>query len=449
MNELRTGHGTFRGAPWLATLVVGLTLLTPALAAASSESAPTTALERAEAARRVMAQDPADAQAALQLGVALSELGARDPALAAFDEARRRAPNLLEAYLLPSLLMRDAGRTRQALELVESGLLLLRSSVDLWVQSASLRLELGLPGEALIAVQTALEELGETPALAQVRGLALAELPDRRGEARAVLESSLDVGGESVPSAVWSMLGDLAMEDGDSAAAVRHLEAGVKAHPDDPALWFRLGTALRVLGRGDDADGATSYAAALRAKDEQAKGSARALGTKLNEAQELAQQGKLDEALRAADEATDLAPSSGQAWALRAKVLFSAGTLEDAIRAIEKAREVEPSAVEYHYLAGAFLRSVGRFDEARAALSSALAILPILGEAHALLGAIAMEEKQFEAAAGHLQDALDTGLSTGDLHAAYAQVLTQLGRGAESAEQWRLSREARARGGQG
>ena len=431
-------------------LLGGLVLVASPRDAGAAQGASTP--EQIASARARLAAEPAAAAPAMNLAKLLGEIGALEPALVAYAEARRRQPDLTDAYLLPALLLRDAGRTDKALDLVRDGLKQSPDTVALLVQRAALQLQRGNADAAAKASAQAIEMVGDAPELLQVQGLALAAIPEHRGEAAALLARSLertDGGSDSAPPAVRTTLGELAIEAGDAAGAARYLEKAAINHPNVPAIHFRLATALRLAGRQDDAKRELQRSEELRALDDQAEASAREHGTTLNRAQQLANQNQLEAALAAIDEALEQAPESGRAWALRSKILFSTQDIAPALEAIQKARELDPARVEFHYLAGAFLRSAGERDDAREALRAALAIEPRLGEAHALLGGIALEEERLEEAANHLQTAVATGLSTGDLHAAYAQVLTALDRGPESAEQWRLAREARAREGKG
>lgn len=401
-------------------------------------------------ARERLAQETAAAEPAMELARLLSRIGATEQALLAFAEARRRDQDLVEAYLLPALLLRDAGGDQQALELVREGLQRSPRSVPLLAEQAGLLLRRGLPGQAAEAASKALALTGDSPELLQALGLALAADPERRTEAAEPLRRSLTLLSDAVPpAAVRLTLGELAIESGDTDAAIGFLSAATENHPQVPAVFFRLATALRLAGRTAEAEQAMARSQSLRADDERAEAQAREHGTTLNRAQELASSNQLEAALAEVERALEQAPDSDRAWALKAKVLFSLERIPAALDAIDRARAAAPQRVEYHYLAGAFRRSTGDLEGAISALQATVTLEPRLGEAHALLGGIALQQERFEAAAAHLQTAIDTGLSTGDVHAAYAQVLTKLGRGAESAEQWRLSREARARAGKG
>ena len=422
-----------------------LVVITPPTLGAQTAAEPVDVLERVARARRQVAAEPASAERWLDLGRALSEAGAVEQALRAYAEGRAAGVAPLESYLLPTLLLRDAGRLGDALDLVGEGLASHPDAAALWVQQAAMRLERGRPEEALETADAAIARLGATSELLQVRGLALAALPDRRDEARDVLSLALSSATGLVPVGVFVTAADLAAEDGDEDAAIELLREGLESHPELPELHYRLGALLGLAGRSAEAERALAESQRLRQASTDAEGAAREFSATFNRAQELADQNQLDAALETVGKALEQAPQAGRAWALKSKILFSMERPADAIEAIETARELEPAAVEFHYLAGAFLRTVGEYPRAIEALETVTALEPRLGEAHALLGGIALEQQRFEDAASHLQRALDAGLSTGDLHAAYAQVLKVLGRASESAEQWRLSREARAR----
>lgn len=381
-------------------------------------SAPTRAdssLEELRDARRLAAEDPA--QGTPKLIRALGRVGA-------WAEAEKLARNLLDAdstadhALLLAWTLRRQDRIDAAIRVLETQL-----DPNDGTRSHGVRRELALLHLATGDPARGLEVIESAPVIdAGVRGLALAALPGRGEDAARSLRTALEQPDDTVvpEDELVRELGTILLDGGDAAAALPYLRSAAEAVPDDPDAAYRLALALRSLGETDQARAAMETFQALRIAADQRETERRALGARLNEVQERAQQNRLDEALLQVDEIVATYPDSYSALALRAKIRFSLGRGEDALVDIRRARDLEPGISEFHYLEGLFERTLGNNEPARNALQRALALSPELVEAHALLGGIELDLGAPEAALEHLETAKALGASGAQIERAIA-----------------------------
>ncbi len=115
---------------------------------------------------------------------------------------------------------------------------------------------------------------------------------------------------------------------------------------------------------------------------------------------ELADQGKLDEAITEYRAAIRIKPDHAEAHYLLGVALAVQGKLDEAIAEYRAAIRIKPDHAEAHYLLGSALASQGKLDEAIAEFRAAIRIKPDDAEAHYSLGvALAAQGKRDEAIA--------------------------------------------------
>lgn len=386
------------------------------------------------AARQARLLDPDSAPAALAMARALIRLDQDEAALRALGDVRRLAPTEVEGYLLAAVLMRDDGESEAAIAVLEAAGAAGIVDPDVDEMLGLLALRAGDTGRAAAVAETAGKRHPDHAGLALVAGLARRTDPALREAAVLDFERALALG-TTDPGRVHLELGTLLVELGRLEPARQQLLLAGERLPDLAEVHYRLGTALRAAGDVEGAREALARFQALSTAHDTAERAAKARGTALNEAQGLATENRLEEALVAVDAVLDGQPDDARAQALRAKVLFSLRRAEDALDAISRARSLAPGRVENHFLEGMFAVGVGAFEVARPALEHALVLDPDLGEAHELLGLIAGQEERFAEAAGHFDRALALGREGRRLRLAYAEVLSRLGRQAESEAQ--------------
>ncbi len=401
-------------------------------------------LRALELARHAWGLAPEEPLAALATGRLLARLGAVGEALEALAAARRLDPREPQACRLAALLLRDADRLDEAVALLEDGLASGIETPEVHEELGLLLLTAGDAERALAVAEVARERHPRSGRLALLTGLALAALPERRGEAADHIEAALELG---VPDAGRARLelGTLWLEQGRGEDALPMLEEAARLLPGSPEAHYRLAAARRAAGDAAGARAALARFQQLHRERDAADHRAKQLGAALNEAQSLAQQNRLPEALERLAALLAETPAEPAALALQAKVLFSMHRGPQALASIARARQLDPGKVEHHYLEGLFLARLSRWDDAAAALERALALDASSADAHELLGGIAAKRERPEEAARHFQRALDLGADSPSLRLGYAAALESLGRTRESEQQMRAYR--RLKGG--
>jgi tetratricopeptide (TPR) repeat protein len=337
-----------------------------------------------------------------------------------------------EAYLLPALMLRDADRGAAALALLEDGFAH-SAGPRLAEQLAFLALAEGDAGRALEVAETVLGSVPDRGDLLLARALALAALPDRSSEAPDGFERAFAAGvtHEGRARIEWARsLSDLERWP----EAVAQLDAAAALLPGEAEVFFRLAAARRQLGDAEGARAALRLYQELNAARVAAERRVREIGTALNEAQDLAQENRLDDAAAILSTVVG-GDSDPRVMMLRAKVLFSLHRVEEAVAAAARAQELAPNEVEPSYLRALFAFSDGRMSEALAAVERALVLEPGLGEAWALRGSALARSSRLDEAEESFQRALALGFDSVALRLDYAGVLSDLGRKEESRRQ--------------
>ncbi len=242
------------------------------------------------------------------------------------------------------------------------------------------------------------------------------------------------------------------------------LEAARKAFiaaPELSAAAFAVGRGLAAVGRTSEAlellemaqelDPANETAGSLHAlllrgdQELEETTESKQLVEALEEAMDLANSKRIDEAYTLLRQLEEEHPEDGRVQAQLAQVFFYRRQPQDAQIAIEKARSVLPEQAYYHYLAGLFHLDANRPAKAEEAFRRSLLLDPELGDAEALLGGALNKLGREEEAIEHFQRALDLGKDVVEVRLGYAGALESLGRDEEAAEQMeayrRLSEE--------
>ena len=388
------------------TLLFATILSSPTVSGQTTPGDESASMAELREARRAASEDPRGGTPRLirALGAIQAWGEAESLARTLYEEA----PDAERALLLAWTLRRQE-RLTDAIDLLEKELDGASAAITDTIhrELALLLRAAGQPSRALEVTESS-----PSPDLG-VKGLALAALPERDDDAANILLAALENADETVvPSAdLVRELGTVLLERGDSDAALPHLRSTAGTFSEDPDAAYRLALALRAQGKTDEARNAMERFQLLRRTADRRDTERRTLGTKLNEAQELAQQNRLDEALSEVDAVIDGYPDSYSALALRAKIRFSLRQMDGALADIRRAARLEPSVTEFHYLEGLFERTAGQSQPARDALRRALALDPELVEAHALLGGIELDLGNPSAAITHLETAVSLGAS--------------------------------------
>ncbi|WP_189046041.1 tetratricopeptide repeat protein [Aliidongia dinghuensis] len=187
----------------------------------------------------------------------------------------------------------------------------------------------------------------------------------RLPEAGALYQQILAEAPDHAPS--LHLLGVIALQVGQGAAAINLLQAAVEADPTVPAYLNDLGEALRL---GGNADGAAACFEALIAREPSHAGAHVNLGIIRQ------QQGQFAEALSLYERATALKPSLAEAWINRGALLLQIQRPDEAAKVLETAHRLAPKDTAARLNLGNLRLEQGRLNEAMALYEAVLTTEP-------------------------------------------------------------------------
>jgi len=389
------------------------------------------ALRHARRAERLAPKEPG---VVLAVSRQLSRLGRFEEALESLSLLRELEPQRPEGYLLAASVLRGRDEAGAAIHLLESGHALGVRSPRLSEELTLLLLAQGEIERARRVAEEGLMSFSDDGGLRGAMGLALAADPERRTEAIGWFEAALELE-TAAPVRIHLELATILLEQGEVDQALDHLRVAAGIQPDLPEVHYRLAAALRSTGDVDKAGRALARYQELTRAAQQVSRAESLTATRFNEAQSLANENRLDEALMVLEALLIDQPGQDRALALQGKVLLSLGRGEEALQAIVAARQAVESQVEYHYLEGLFLLRLGRPQEAELPLRRALTLDNELAEGHALLGMMLSSQERYEEAVGQFERALKLGAESTGLRLGFAEALHGVGREQESEEQ--------------
>lgn len=158
------------------------------------------------------------------------------------------------------------------------------------------------------------------------------------------------------------LLGLLAFQANDFAAAAALLQRATAQLKDQPACFNTLGAALHRLNRLEEAT--TQYTKALRLKEDY-------LDVLENRARAFQSLGRHQEAYEDYDRATQLNSGNPKLWTERGNTLGRLSRHDEAIASFDRALKLQPSLGAAHFGRAASLRKQKRFQEAVNAYDSA------------------------------------------------------------------------------
>jgi len=173
------------------------------------------------------------------------------------------------------------------------------------------------------------------------------------------------------------LLGVVALEKGQSEAALEHLRHALAVRPGFPRAKIHLGVCLQALGRLEEAQRALADAA----REDPSLADAH-----FNHGNVLYALGRLEEAAAAYRQAAALEPGSADAHLNLGNALRALGRLGDAREAFERAAQAGPRFAPAHFNLGLVLAQTGATDAALEALRRAAELEPRLAEAHERIG---------------------------------------------------------------
>jgi protein O-GlcNAc transferase len=197
----------------------------------------------------------------------------------------------------------------------------------------------------------------------------------------------------------------IALDRGESAAALRLFEGIVQAAPEDVEAWVGLGRARAAAGRRAAAKAAFQQARQLQPDHPR-------LLPEL--ALEAAVAGRADEAAALLSKLDGGGTRVAEAHFQLANLLLPAGQLELAGRHLRQAIAADPSHANAHANLGAILKDLNRVQEAAVHLEKALQLQPGLAQAAYNLAMLRIQHQQWGSAAALLRQSLQTAPKQAD-----------------------------------
>jgi tetratricopeptide (TPR) repeat protein len=201
--------------------------------------------------------------------------------------------------------------------------------------------------------------------------------------------------------------GALLEKRGRNQEAIAEFEKALELSPDLSEATYALGNLLNREGRTEEAkEHLTRFKSqrdAQARKDAQLRRAVAALG----EGRKLLESNRVEEAIAAFLEMTELDPRSHQGYSYLAKCHRSLGQTDVAIAYIRRAIELAPGAAEYVYLLSLFLRDRGDLAGALEAARRAVTLGPRNSLIHNALGVILDDSGDHAGAAAAFEKAAE------------------------------------------
>ena len=219
------------------------------------------------------------------------------------------------------------------------------------------------------------------------------------------------------------LLGLLAHQAGNSAAAVELIGAAVRLQPTRAGYLCNLARICAHLGRSDEA--VAHLRQAVQVKPDWAP-------AHYELALALRARGQLDEAASGFRRALQLKPDHVEARSELGATLAEMGQFREAVEAFQQALAVMANHAVTHCRLGNTWRLLGQADQAQAAFREALRIDPALAEAHYALGEVLADRQQHEGALACFRTALRLKAPSLERCSNLAYLLNTLGESSEA-----------------
>ena len=333
--------------------------------------------EQLRSIRAKAAAAPRDANAVGDLGRALYAYGQLQASAACFERSRKLAPEVFRWAYLFGVAQAGLGRAEQAKAAFEA--------------ASEMR-----PGDLPTALRLAdlLEQTGDQAA------------------AKRVLERVLEE--TSAGAAAHFRLGRLVAAE-DSARAITHLEAAIRAEPDYREALYALASAYRLQGRHQEAT------AKLVLYENADPGQRRHYPDPLIDAME---------SIRA---------SSAQQVFNEGHALQARGDYEGALAAYAAVLEIDPNYVQAHVNLVAVHGELGNYEQASQHYEQSVSLNPSISEAHYNYGVSLHFSEDYRGASDAFRRALEINPQDPNTHANLATSLEELGRDTEASRHYRLA----------
>jgi tetratricopeptide (TPR) repeat protein len=295
-------------------------------------------------------------------GIALSELGRFDEAIASYDQAIELKPNRDEVWYNRGIALFGLGRFDAAIASFDKAIELKPNQDKAWDYRGSALSELGRFDEAIISYDKAIEFNPNKHEAWYNRGNTLYEL-GRFDEAIASYDKAI----EFKPGVkAWYSRGNALFGLGRYEEAIASFDKAIEFNPDKHEAWYNRGVALSELGRFDEA--IASYDKAIEFQPD-------ADAVWYNRGNALKELGRYEEAIASYDKAIEFQPDADDAWHNRGIAFYKSGKYQDALDAFQQAIKIEPDRYEVWHDRGLVFFQLGNYTEAIKAWRSAFKII--------------------------------------------------------------------------
>lgn len=363
------------------------------------------------------------------LGHALKSLGRLDEALASYDAALSRDPDLADAHLGRGSIHQERGNLEEAAASLE------RAS-SLRPDLADAHFNLGVVSQALGRLEQAVGAYGRLVALrpgfalghfalgGALSGLGRLARAAESYQRAAVTDPLLEEAHLNLARTFTA----LALPQEARAA----LERGAEAASQFPRIHHQLGDALAAEGRFEAAVAGYRRAVALLPDLAEAHDG---LGKCLLRLE------RHDDAIVSLGRAVALGIDRAATWMGLGLALHRTGRLGEAVASLRRAALIEPDAPPILLALGNALSDLGQFDDAATAYRRAIARKAGLAEAQGKLGQVLSRQGRPEEALGHVVKATALASDAAWAFGALGEVLLTLGRVTEAAAACRRALE--------
>ncbi len=331
------------------------------------------------------------------LGTWNEDAGNRAAALPCLQRAAELDPQNGEYHRhFAHALLRDGDPQNALVHFRKAASILPDSDGALQAEIGKAAIESGQPSEAYEAFRLAEEKAGAgVPAVWQLGKARAALALGRRDEARTIAKNIL--GGEGHPPEARLVLAEVEEAEGRLPEAIRHLDhaASEMTDPVLPALrlarlWTATGAAVRSCA---------AMQALLEAHPENDEAH-HLLAEALSEC------GRLEDALRSGQKASELAPRNAAHWILLGRISRKMGQLDQSLAALTRAREISPRDFRNALECGLTYEAEQRWDLALDAYRAALNLSPENAEVHYRMGVVHKNLRSYSDAANELRKAV-------------------------------------------
>ncbi len=349
--------------------------------------------EAAVSYRQAIALHPGSAEAHLNLGFVLKELGRPEEAQRSLEQAAYLDPLQADAFYILGLLVQEQGKTEEAVRRFNQAL---TAKPDFEVAYRDLWQLYLNGGQQDLARQTAQRALAADKQL----------------------------------TGFHYYLGSLCASERLYDKAVAHFNAELALQPGYAEAHVNLGTSLQALGGLEEA--VASYRKALALKPALAAAHVN-LGTALQG------MGRLEEALASYRRAIELQPALAEAHYNLGNIYKDLDQLEEAVECYRKALELSPGEAEVHVNLGIVLEKQGKLEASIESYRKAIALKPGYAEAYSNLGNALKEQGKLDAAVEAYRKAVELKPEFAEAYYNLGNGLQAQGRLEEAIKNYRLA----------